>query len=225
MESIAVNRVEAVGVLSDPLRGALYRLVAASDHPVSRDEAAQATGVPRSTAAFHLERLVEVALLTVEHRRLSGRSGPGAGRPTKLYRASQVDVMGSVPERHYEFAGELLAASIERAERDGITAREALGAEAYERGLALGHAGGTLEDALVACGYAPAEDGGSAITLENCPFHALAARHTPLVCGANLALLQGVVDATGDERIPTLEPSERRCCVVVRPPARAGSPA
>jgi predicted ArsR family transcriptional regulator len=215
MESLSTNRVDAVGLLSDPLRGSMYGLVATSDHPLSRDQVAAAAGVPRSTAAFHLDRLVEAGLLTVEHRRLSGRTGPGAGRPTKLYRAAQSDVIASVPERHYELAGELLAASIERAEHDGTSVRTALQAEARDLGEDLGRAQPSLEAALTRCGYAPTADGEGGLTLENCPFHALATRHTPLICTANLALVQGVVDATGDGRMPALEPAGGRCCVAI----------
>lgn len=217
MDPLADNRVDAVAVLSDRLRGELYRLVAASEQPLSRDQAAEAVGMPRSTAAFHLDRLVEAGLLSVEHRRLSGRSGPGAGRPTKLYRATQTDVIGSVPERHYELAGELFAASIERAEREEVPVRAALDAEARDLGRDIGRAHATLEAALTRCGYSPADDGGGGFTLENCPFHALATRHTPLVCGANLALVSGVVEATGDDRVPSLEPSAGRCCVAIHP--------
>lgn len=224
MDALTVNRVDAVGVLSDRLRSELYRLVAASDRPLSRDETAKAAGMPRSTAAFHLDRLVEAGLLTVEHRRLNGRSGPGAGRPTKLYSAAHADVIASVPERHYELAGELFAASIERADRDDMPVRDALDAEARELGLELGRSTATLEDALTRCGYAPTDDGEGGYTLENCPFHALAVRHTPLVCGANLALVQGVVEATGDERMPSLEPSAGRCCVAIHPTATTASP-
>ena len=52
MEALSVNRVNAVSALADPLRDDLYRLVAASDHPLSTDEAAAARGLPRSTTAF-----------------------------------------------------------------------------------------------------------------------------------------------------------------------------
>jgi predicted ArsR family transcriptional regulator len=221
MESLSTNRVDAVGVLSDALRGSLYGVVATSDHPLSRDQVADAAGIPRSTAAFHLDRLVEAGLLAVEHRRLSGRSGPGAGRPTKLYRAAQSEVIASVPERHYELAGELLAESIERAERDGTSVRTALQAAARDLGEDLGRAQPSLEAALSRCGYAPTADGDGGLTLENCPFHALASRHTPLVCNANLALVQGVVEATGDDRMPVLEPAAGRCCVAIHAVASA----
>jgi predicted ArsR family transcriptional regulator len=42
--------------------------------------------VSRNLAAFHLDRMASTGLLTVEYRRLTGRSGRGAGRPAKLYR-------------------------------------------------------------------------------------------------------------------------------------------
>lgn len=221
MEAFSENLVDAVGVLSDRLRGQLYRLVAASARPLSRDEVAEGAGVPRSTAAFHLDRLVDAGLLEVEHRRLSGRTGPGAGRPTKLYRTTRVEVLASVPERHYELAGELLAASIERAERDRIPVRAALESQARDEGIALGRHHRCVEDALTRCGYAPVDDGAGGVTLENCPFHVLAARHTALVCDANLAFVQGVVEALGDDRIPSLEPSPGRCCVALHPAPEA----
>jgi predicted ArsR family transcriptional regulator len=51
--------------------------------------------------------------------------------------------------------------------------------------------------------------------LANCPFHALAERHRPLVCGMNLDLLTGVAEGLGvDGRLlPRLEPAEGMCCV------------
>ncbi|MDQ3641298.1 MAG: helix-turn-helix domain-containing protein, partial [Actinomycetota bacterium] len=76
----------ALAALGDPLRRRLYRFVGGQDHPVGRDEAAAGVGISRSTAAFHLDRLVDDGLLDAEFRRLTGRRGPGAGRPAKLYR-------------------------------------------------------------------------------------------------------------------------------------------
>ena len=148
------------------------------------------------------------------------RSGPGAGRPAKLYAAASADVIGSVPERHYELAGELLASAIERAENERMPVRDALRAQAHDTGAAIGTAAGGLDEALAACGYAPAEDHEGArdgvTEMVNCPVHALAAAHTDLVCTANLALLEGVVEATEATRTPVLAPSAGRCCVVLR---------
>ncbi len=80
------NAVGAIALLDEPKRRRLYEYVAESDEPVGRDQAAAALGISRELAAFHLDRLVEGGLLETEYRRRSGRGGPGAGRPAKLYR-------------------------------------------------------------------------------------------------------------------------------------------
>ena len=67
------QQVTSLGLLADPLRWALYRLVAESeDQAVGRDEAARAVGASRSLVAYHLDRLAKEGLLEVEFRRLSG---------------------------------------------------------------------------------------------------------------------------------------------------------
>ena len=98
---LARNRITAIAALGDDTRRALFGFVARAPEPVGRDEAAAALELPRSTAAFHLDRLVEAGLLITEHRRLSGRSGPGAGRPAKLYAVAPGEIVASAPERHY----------------------------------------------------------------------------------------------------------------------------
>jgi predicted ArsR family transcriptional regulator len=215
------NRAADLALLGEPVRRELHRL--ASEAPIGRDEAAEQLGIPRSTAAFHLERLVEAGLLAVEFRRRSGRTGPGAGRPSKLYRAVPGDIAGSVPERHYELAGDLLASAVERSERDGVPIREALDAEAFSAGVVLGAGCGAVEDALTACGYEPRAAASGDIVLDNCPFHALATRHTDLVCTANVALVRGLAHAAHDDRDVELAPQEGLCCVTVR--ARLTAPA
>ncbi len=112
-------QVAAVAALAEPTRRRLYEHVVRQPHPVSRDDVAGAVGVPRPTTAFHLDRLVADGLLDVHYERRSGRTGPGAGRPAKLYRRSECSVEVSLPERHYDLAGDLLAAALveARAER------------------------------------------------------------------------------------------------------------
>jgi predicted ArsR family transcriptional regulator len=53
------------------------------------------------------------------------------------------------------------------------------------------------------------------IVLANCPFHRLAERHRPLVCGMNLDLLSGVGEGLGTagELEARLDPAEGLCCV------------
>lgn len=217
MIPLAINRPDAVAALAEPPLRALYEFVVASDAPVSRDRAAEHLSTPRSTVALQLERLVAVDLLAVDQARLSGRTGPGAGRPAKLYRATGGEVIASSPERHYELAAELLASAVQRSEAEGLSVPEALSAQAHDAGERIGAASDDLHSALTACGYEPLTDGDGRIVLANCPFHALAQRHTALICTANLALVQGIVDGAEDPREPVLAPTPNRCCVAITP--------
>lgn len=210
------RRVRGVGALADPARLDLYRFVAAAGDAVSREQASTALGLPLHQVRFHLDRLVADGLLDVEHRRLTGRTGPGAGRPAKLYRRSARDVAVSLPERRYDLAGRLMAEAIETSSSGGVPVGEALAASAAGHGRALAERaasdGATVLDALAAEGYEPRASGAE-VALANCPFHALARDHGPLVCGMNLALLAAFGEVVG--AAARLEPAPGRCCVVL----------
>ena len=107
------ERLAELGALAEPTRRSLYLYVADQPDDVGRDEAAAALGISRAQAAFHLDRLVEEGFLETSFRRLSGRSGPGAGRPSKLYRRSSRRHHLSLPPRDYELAADLLAQALE----------------------------------------------------------------------------------------------------------------
>ncbi len=222
-------QVSGVAALAEPVRRDLYLFVRAQPEPVSRDQAAEGVGVARHTAKFHLEKLVEEELLETDFKRLSGRRGPGAGRPTKLYKRSAREVAVTLPERRYELAGQLMAQAIDDSTRDGTDVRDALHDAAASLGSALGEqarqAAGTRPSrkrlataacaALAARGYEPRRDG-ETITLVNCPFDALARNHTELVCGMNLAILDAIADRAGRGRLKArLDPAPGRCCVVL----------
>src|SRR5687768_12773486 len=212
-----VAQVAAVATLAEPTRRRLYEHVARSPQPVSRDDVAGATGVPRPTAAFHLDRLVADGLLDVHYERRSGRSGPGAGRPAKLYRRAECSVSVSLPERRYDLAGELLAAALVEADQSGERPAAVLGRRAFHRGQELGATAGAGRDAVLEVleehGFEPRiQDDG--VALANCPFHALAQEHTELVCGMNLRLLEGVLDGVPDSGLcASLRPEPGMCCV------------
>jgi predicted ArsR family transcriptional regulator len=218
-------RVASIGALGDPLRRDLYLYVCAKPYAVSRDEAADAVGVPLHKAKFHLDRLEADGLLTAEFARLTGRSGPGAGRPAKLYRRATSEISVSLPGREYEIAGQLLAAAVATSARTGESPIEALHREATNQGQEWARAARAepreatplelAEQALTSHGYEPRDDDGRVI-LANCPFHTLAASHAEMVCGMNLALIQGLVDELGPDDVECrLEPGEQRCCVVL----------
>lgn len=210
-------QVEAVAALAEPTRRRLYDHVVRQPDAVSRDEAAAAVGVPRATVAFHLDRLVDDGLLDVVFERRTGRTGPGAGRPSKLYRRAECSVAVSLPERRYDLAGELLAAAVAEAERTGERPGVILDRRAFRRGQELaGEVAGGQDAALRVLerhGFEPRpQDDG--IALANCPFHVLAREHTDLVCGMNLRLLQGVLDGLPDAGLTArLRPEPGMCCV------------
>jgi predicted ArsR family transcriptional regulator len=219
------SQVVGVSALAEPARRALYLFVVAQPDPVSRDQAAAGVALARHTAKFHLDKLVEDGLLDTEFRRLTGRSGPGAGRPTKLYRRSDRQVSVTLPQRHYDLAGQILADAVETAVRDDLPILDAVQRAAATAGHRLGVADEARGDgsavdalegvaaALAAHGYEPHVQG-STIVLANCPFHALAREHTDLVCGMNLHLITALTEELGHHDVhPTLQPAADRCCV------------
>src|SRR6266487_3962860 len=208
------REIERLALLEDPVRRSLYVHVVGEGDYVSRDQAAAAVGVARGLAAFHLDKLADEGLLDVVYRRPAGRSGPGAGRPAKLYRRSQRQVSVSVPHRDYELLARLLAAALEP-EPPPAVAGELAGTRPSRRRL--------LEAALEVLsrqGFEPRRQNGE-VVLRSCPFQAVALDHTSLVCPANLALVEGLVaalDVIGLSAV--LRPRPDACCVTLHLPAR-----
>lgn len=225
------DKTAAIAALADPLRSRLYELVRRAGRPVTRDEAAESAGISRSLAAFHLDKLVDRGLLTFEYARPEGRTGPGAGRPSKVYEPSDVEVNVSIPERQYDVIGKLLVDSI-LAEPGQAARSEVAASVAGDEGRRIGEevrrelrmrppgterALAATADILRERGYEPypAEDG--SLRLRSCPFHQVA-RHAPeLVCRMNREFIQGIVRGIGNQTLEAaLEPTPGQCCVVLR---------
>ncbi|GGM58196.1 helix-turn-helix transcriptional regulator [Dactylosporangium sucinum] len=192
--------VESLAVLGEPQRRAVYEHVAAAAEPVSRDEVAAALGIGRNLAAHHLDKLAEAGLLEVSFAR---RAGPRAGRPAKVYRRAPVELSVSLPPRGYRVLAEVFADAVEE-----VGAEPALYAAARKRGERLAGEG-AAEEVLRRLGYEPFEDG-EVWRLRNCPFDGVARTHPGVVCGANLALLEGALGP----RV-RIDPRPDGCCVVV----------
>lgn len=229
------SQVTGVAALAEPVRRQLYLFVVGQDDAVSRDRAAAGVGIERHTAKFHLDRLVRDGLLETESRQLGDRRGPGAGRPTKLYRRTALEVSIALPERAYDLAAGLLAQAIDDCVRDGTPVLTALQRAASGAGASLAarlrETSGVADDAasdppsapdplglacraLAASGYEPRLRDAT-IALANCPFHTLARDHTALVCGMNLSLIGALAERLGDGLEARLDPAPGRCCVVV----------
>jgi predicted ArsR family transcriptional regulator len=222
MES-AERQLADIAALAEPVRRALYLYVGSQEEPVGRDRAAEELGITRSLAAFHLDRLVDDGLLEAEYRRLSGRRGPGAGRPAKVYRRSSREVRVSVPPRNYELAARMLIRVVEGlADADPAATRdaarrfgEALGREARRRtDKGRTDAARALVEVLEEHGFEPLPGPGGQIRLRNCPFDALTKDHRELVCGMNLEAMRGILDGLGARGlVAAVDAQPGTCCV------------
>ncbi|MGH8624593.1 MAG: helix-turn-helix transcriptional regulator [Gammaproteobacteria bacterium] len=227
-------QISAIAALDEPTRRRLYDYVVAHPAPVGRDEAAAALQLPRTTAAFHLDRLVDEGLLDVIYQRRNGRTGPGAGRPAKLYQRSHHHVAVSLPQLRYDLAGRLLSSALAQAERSGAPPRAILDQRAYQMGKDLGEtvratAGNhdirdTALRVLQTYGFEPRIDGDH-VTLVNCPFHILAQEYTEIICGMNLHLLDGLLDGLAPTGLTAhVDPAPPHCCVRLQPAPSNSAP-
>lgn len=216
----------AVAVLSDDLRRRMYDFVRRADRPVTRDEAAESVGISRKLAAFHLDKLVAVGLLS------AGYAQPGGprrvGRMPKVYEPTDLDLQISIPRREHGLLADILLDSV-RGRRPEEGGREAALRVARDRGRELGEAErhetkpGRLgaERALTLAGrtlerhgFEPARVTPTLVRLRNCPFHPLAAKDPDLVCAINHAFLAGFLDGLGATTLnAALVPRPGACCV------------
>lgn len=222
------TEISSLAALGDPIRRRLYEFVVAQREPVSRDMAAAGTEIVRHVAKFHLDKLEEEGLLEAQYSRPTGRRGPGAGRPTKFYRRSSREISVSLPERHYDLAGRLLAQAITASQEDSIPIEVALekSASNFGRLFAEEVAGNVVQhpsraelielvsQVLTTHGYEPRRDG-DRILLANCPFHALAQEYTSLICGINHDLISAMVKVLPESLKAELDPEPGRCCVTL----------
>jgi predicted ArsR family transcriptional regulator len=215
------DALRSIGLLAEDLRRRLFDYISKQGKPVGRDEAAEAVGISTKLAAFHLDKLAEAGLLTTTFARLGDRTGPGAGRTSKLYELTDEEFSVSVPPRAYELMGTILVEALENVsttEKSSVTAQRIAGdaGRSWGEGSRNARKGAlkAAEDALSLNGYEPYRDPDGRIGMRNCPFHHLAQQSPALVCGINHAFVQGILEglrANGVEAV--LEPTPGECCV------------
>jgi predicted ArsR family transcriptional regulator len=224
MEMPRLPELEVMAALRERNRRRLYLFVAGQPRAIGRDEAAQAVGISRELAAFHLDKLVGLGLLKAEYRRLSGRSGPGAGRTSKLYRRSRHQFRFSLPHRDHELLARLLAESADsrgRISGDAGPAREygrLLGGRARKRMRGHPEPAGLQEcvtAVLEKLGFQPYRASSAEVRLRNCPFDPLARLYTPVVCGVGQAVISGVIQGVGADLRLSREEQPDHCCGVL----------
>src|SRR5262245_61916838 len=128
---------EALGALEDDLRRELYLFVREAGEPVTREAAAEATGISRKLAAFHLDKLVDRGLLTFHYARPPGRGGRGAGRPAKGYEPSGRQFEASIAERRYDLLGSILLRAL-RSKRKNEPGDVGAQRAAHDAGVEIG---------------------------------------------------------------------------------------
>jgi predicted ArsR family transcriptional regulator len=223
------GEIASLSSLDDPIRAAIFFHVARSDDPVTRDQAATALAMTRRTAAFHLDKLAEAGLVDVSFKRLTGRTGPGAGRSSKLYRRSGRRFNLAIPASNYELLARLLASVVQETQgvsaarhlepharafgaREGAAARKQAGPRPSRKRLLA-----VLVEELTRLGFEPFADRSGTLRLRNCPYHDMARENTDFVCSMNLALMQGVAAGIDLREVsPSLEPKPGICCVAFR---------
>jgi predicted ArsR family transcriptional regulator len=213
----------AVALLAEPTRQRLYQHLRERGEPVGREEAARQAGIKPRLAAFHLDRMADAGLLEVGYRRLSGRVGPGAGRPAKVYSVSSRPFSVAVPQTRYALAASMMATALATGGgADGAkslqdvatTVGESLGGEIRQQARTKGARRDALQRKLGQLGYEPRVQESGEWALRNCIFGELSVSHRGLVCPMNAALVKGLLDGA---RLPSLYVERRTappgCCV------------
>jgi predicted ArsR family transcriptional regulator len=157
-----------------------------------------------------------------------------------VYARSDREFAVTVPPREYELAARLLVQAVEAdpsarsravlakaarrlgtelgsAFRPSPAGRDAGERDAGERDAAGPEAGGRdVKGVLTQQGYEPCDGADGVIRLRNCPFHQLTEQHREVVCGMNLALVEGLVEGLGADGLrPVLDPQPGHCCVAI----------
>jgi predicted ArsR family transcriptional regulator len=214
----------AVALLAEPARRRLYLYLRERREPVGREEAARHAGVKVRLAAFHLDRMADAGLLEVEYRRLSGRVGPGAGRPAKLYSVTPRPFSVVIPQTRYALAASMMATALsaggpgaegaESLQGVAATVGERLGDEIRRRARAKGARQGAVQRKLKQLGYEPQVHDSGEWTMRNCIFPDLSRSHRELVCPMNAAFVTGLLDGA---HVRSLHVERRKappgCCV------------
>ena len=190
--------------LGDPTRRRVFFVVRQAAEAQTKDNVAEAVGIERRLAGFHLDKLVEQGFLTAEFRRRDG-GGPGAGRPPKVYALAETEAAVTLPERHYDLLAELLLRAMSEPGASPQAQLESVGFE-FGRSLAqeqtaVGASPFTPTQAiaevvrlLTRYGFAATSEG-TATTIKACacPFEEMAFHDPARVCGLDRSIWKGIL--------------------------------
>jgi predicted ArsR family transcriptional regulator len=202
--AMAPDMERAIGALRDFTRRDILLRFYTDRKPRSVDEVAGATGIHRSVAFDHLERLVALGYLEVERR----RGLPG--KPAKIYRLTAGPVQISHPMRRYDVLAESLARTL------SATGKDAMHAAGRALGLSLARPGAKSTKAalepLLEMGGAYEVGRGGRIDCSNCLF-AEVCRRVPEICDFHAGLLEALTERDRDgSRIRSVGPNGPSGC-------------
>ena len=173
------------------------------------------SGVHRTVAFAHLERLTALGFLTSSQR----RGLPG--KPAKLYqRASDAPLVFRYPARQFVALARLLAIAVSRSDRQA--GAEAAFDEARQWGASLlSQRYDSLAAALRALEFLGADyslqEGGSLVA-RNCIFREVCATEPGLVCGMHSAILEGALTSAGfPVHVTAVDPPSHTCNYTLTP--------
>ena len=204
-------------VLAGVSRVQVLEVLRAQTAPLAVVVVADRVGLHPNTVRLHLDQLVEAGLVA---REPEPRDRPG--RPRLVYVATPST--GGPDGGDHEGAGrdgyrllaEILASHLEGTTSHGAAEATAAGrswgrmvsAEPTSTPVSARQATDHLVQLLDELGFAPRTTGPTdPIELHRCPFRQVAEKHSPVVCGVHLGLMQGALDELASPvRATGLEP-------------------
>lgn len=211
---------DLTSALGDPTRRAIYVAVRESPEPVTVSRIADLFGIHTNVARHHLEKLAGDGWLIVAHRRHTGKSGPGAGRPAKTYEASSRELSIHFAPRRYELLVDLLMRVLGRVAPDEI--RRVAEEVGNEYGRELAEEIGAPDDAgyvdsvqavavaMTGLGFSMDPDlEGQRLLTSHCPFGEAATDHPDIVCSLDRGIVTGLIGSMAAGCSPVLIPHTR----------------
>ena len=214
--SAAVTSVTSA--FGDPTRREIYLVAHESEGGVTAGEVAERFDLHPNVARHHLDKLAAGGYLEVHVERTPN---PGAGRPSKRYRATAKEMGLEFPARRNDLLITLLARTLALVpQHEAEAMAEEVGQE-YGRTLAATMGGGmrpgadghrslqvalhAVADALTAHGFAAHAEaevsGGLTIISDHCPFGDAAVEH-PVICAVDRGIVKGMLSTLYGDTVP-----------------------
>lgn len=187
----------------NPTRRDVFMLLRRCGAPLIATEVAARLGLRRTAARAHLERLVDLGLVSA-----ASRPTASGGLPTKSYTAVEAQLEITLPPRRYELLARSLLDLLGTAGVDAAAEHAAVVGRAYGEGIAGEIVGAGIETPvrlslaaltrwMDASGYAVTaaspHNTRAVIEIGNCVYGELAQRHPDVVCALDCGMLRGML--------------------------------